>query len=183
MFDIGRLCVKIAGRDSNKTCVIIDTVDDRTVLITGQTRRRRCNVKHLAPLDKVVKIKKGAPFAEVAKVFAELGIELKETKPKKATKRPIKVRKAKPQPVKDAASQSEHATGHDQQATTKKEASQLPPQKEKATKKSRGSANDSSPQKPGTSSKKETDTTTKSDQAPAKNTKKTPTKKNASPKE
>ena len=28
MFDIGRVCMKIAGRDAGKKCVIIDVVDD-----------------------------------------------------------------------------------------------------------------------------------------------------------
>ena len=47
MIEIGRLCVKIAGRDAGKKCVVVDVVNDNTVLIDGETRRRNCNIKHL----------------------------------------------------------------------------------------------------------------------------------------
>ncbi|NTV24217.1 MAG: 50S ribosomal protein L14e, partial [Nanoarchaeota archaeon] len=60
MFEIGRLCVKIAGRDARGKCLVIDTLEGNFVLIDGQTRRKRCNITHLEPLDKVLKIKKGA---------------------------------------------------------------------------------------------------------------------------
>ena len=35
MMEIGRLCVKLAGRDSNRKCVIIDVVDDNYVFVDG----------------------------------------------------------------------------------------------------------------------------------------------------
>jgi len=101
MFEIGRLCIKIAGRDSNKKCVIIDVVDDKTVLIDGETRRRKCNIKHLEPLDQVLKVSKNAKFLELSKVFKDLGIALKETKPKKASSRPKRKRKKKEKPVEE----------------------------------------------------------------------------------
>lgn len=87
MNEIGRLCVKIAGRDSNKICVIVDVVNEHTVLIDGQTRRRNCNVRHLEPLTKVIDLKKGASHADVKKAFAAMDIEVLETKPKKAEPR------------------------------------------------------------------------------------------------
>lgn len=90
MNEIGRLCVKTAGRDSNKVCVIVDVIDEHTVLVDGQTRRRKCNVKHLEPLEKVIKLHKGATHADVKKIFAELKLEVLETKPKKAEQRPKK---------------------------------------------------------------------------------------------
>jgi large subunit ribosomal protein L14e len=95
MNEIGRLCVKIAGRDSNKTCVIVDVVDEHTVLIDGQTRRRKCNMRHLEPLDKVIKLHKGASHADVKKAFTELKLEVLETKPKKAEPRPKKAKEKK----------------------------------------------------------------------------------------
>jgi large subunit ribosomal protein L14e len=58
MYQIGRLCVKLAGRDARKKCVIIDVLDNNFVMIDGQTRRKKCNIRHLEPLDKVLKIKK-----------------------------------------------------------------------------------------------------------------------------
>jgi large subunit ribosomal protein L14e len=87
MFEIGRICVKIAGRDSNKVCVVVDVVDASTVLIDGQTRRRKCNVKHLEPIQKMVELNKGASHGEVKKALSALGIDVLETKPKKAESR------------------------------------------------------------------------------------------------
>ena len=78
MYEIGRLCVKIAGRDANKKAVIIDKIDDKHVLIDGQVRRRKCNVKHLEPLGKVFEIGKNASHTKVKDIFKkELDIEIK----------------------------------------------------------------------------------------------------------
>jgi len=43
----GRICVKTAGRDAGLKCVIVDVLDDKFVLIDGETRRRKCNILHL----------------------------------------------------------------------------------------------------------------------------------------
>jgi large subunit ribosomal protein L14e len=60
MIEIGRLCVKTAGRDAGLKCIIVDILDDKFVLIDGETRRRKCNILHLEPLKDVIKIKKNA---------------------------------------------------------------------------------------------------------------------------
>ncbi len=90
MFEIGRLCVKIAGRDAGKTCVVVDKVDESNVLIAGETRRRKCNVRHLEPLKKVIKIKKGISQSDLKKEFDKLGLSFWESKPKKAGEKPKK---------------------------------------------------------------------------------------------
>jgi len=90
MYEIGRLCVKIAGRDANKKCVIIEVLDDVYVMIDGQTRRRKCNIIHLEPLDKVLKIKKGASHTEVKSVLKKEKILVVDTKPKPKKEKPIK---------------------------------------------------------------------------------------------
>jgi len=88
MFEIGRLCLKIAGRDAGLKCIVIDKLNDNYVLIDGQTRRRKCNVKHLEPLDKVLKVSKGASHEDVVKELKKQGIEIKEkTKRSKKTKK------------------------------------------------------------------------------------------------
>lgn len=94
LFTVGRVCLKIAGRDAGKRCVIVEVQGDDRVLIDGETRRRACNLRHLEPLPDVVKLKAGAKHEEVVKAFTELGITLRETTPKKAGERPKKVRKA-----------------------------------------------------------------------------------------
>jgi large subunit ribosomal protein L14e len=99
MIEIGRLCVKIAGRDAGKKCVVVDIVNDTYVLIDGETRRRKCNIMHLEPLDQKIEIKKGASHGEVSSILKELGIETRHTKPKQKTERPLKQRKAKVKPA------------------------------------------------------------------------------------
>ncbi len=95
MYEIGRLCIKLAGRDSGKKCVVVEIIDEKTVLIDGQTRRRNCNVNHLEPLIETIKLKKKASHADVVAEFKKLKLEIKETKPKKATKRPRKSKNKK----------------------------------------------------------------------------------------
>jgi len=103
MIDVGRICVKTAGRDAGLKCVVVDVIDDNYVLIDGETRRRKCNILHLEPLDKAVQLRKGASHEEVAKVFEQLGYRVfsPKTKPKKA--RPRKARKSKLAVQKPAA--------------------------------------------------------------------------------
>jgi len=105
MFEIGRLCVKIAGRDAGLKCIVIDKIDDNYVLIDGQTRRRKCNIKHLEPIDKVLKVKKGLAHDEVLKELKKEGIEIKEKvkRKKKTAAKPgeePEVKKQEPKPKK-----------------------------------------------------------------------------------
>lgn len=66
--DVGRVCVKLAGREAGRKCAIVEVIDKNFVTIVGHgTRRRRCNIVHLEPLDKVIKIKKGASDEEIIK--------------------------------------------------------------------------------------------------------------------
>ncbi|MBI2109790.1 50S ribosomal protein L14e [Candidatus Woesearchaeota archaeon] len=80
MIDVGRICVKIAGRDAGLKCVVVDKIDKNFVMIDGQTRRKRCSILHLEPLDLVLDIKKNAGHEEVKKGFNELGLKLEEKK-------------------------------------------------------------------------------------------------------
>jgi len=95
MYEVGRLCVKLAGRDAKGRCLIVDVLDNNFVMIDGQVRRRKCNVKHLEPLDHVAKIKKNASHSEVTKVLEAMGFKTVETKKKEQKARPVKIRKSK----------------------------------------------------------------------------------------
>ena len=69
-FEVGRLCVKTAGRDVGKRCVIIDLMDKNFALVTGPknvsgVRRRRVNVNHLKPLEEKIQIEKGATDEQI----------------------------------------------------------------------------------------------------------------------
>jgi large subunit ribosomal protein L14e len=97
MFEVGIVCMKIAGRDAGKTCVIVESEKDGFVLIEGETRRRKCNTRHLEPLGKSVEIKAGASHADVMKA---LGLPARESKPRKPAARPKPKPKVKAVPEK-----------------------------------------------------------------------------------
>ncbi len=100
MLDVGRLCIKIAGRDAGKTVVIIDVLDSNYVMIDGESRRKKCNIAHLEPLKETIKIKKNESHSTIEKEFTKLNLKPRTTKPKKAKDKPKKVRKVKVKPVK-----------------------------------------------------------------------------------
>jgi len=65
VLSIGRICLKTKGRESGSKCVVVNIIDDNFVEVTGPkeltgVKRRKVNVSHLAPLDKVIKVRKGA---------------------------------------------------------------------------------------------------------------------------
>ncbi|MBW3001744.1 50S ribosomal protein L14e [Candidatus Woesearchaeota archaeon] len=95
MIEIGRLCIKTAGRDAGKKCVIVEILDERFVLIDGETRRKKCNQLHLEPLKDKIDIKKGASHADVTAEFKKLGLTARETKPKAKKIRPRRLRRSK----------------------------------------------------------------------------------------
>ncbi len=76
MIEIGRVCVKIAGRDAGKHCVVVEILQKNLVLVDGGTRRRKCNIAHLEPLDKKIDVKKGASHEEVISALKKAGIKI-----------------------------------------------------------------------------------------------------------
>lgn len=101
LFDVGIVCVKLAGRDAGKKCVVVDVIDEHYVLIDGQTRRRKCNVAHLEPLKTTLKIAKGASSEAVAKAFEGINVIVAPvSKSKKAAARPKRLPTKKVAPAK-----------------------------------------------------------------------------------
>ena len=76
IFDIGTICVKLAGRDAGKRCVVVGKEDEKTVLIDGETRRRKCNVLHLEPTTGSLDVSEGASHEDVVAAFKEKGVEI-----------------------------------------------------------------------------------------------------------
>lgn len=74
MIEIGRVCIKTAGRDSGKIGVVLDIIDKTFVLIGGNTRKKRCNIAHLEPTKHLIKIKKSASNADIIKELKKLNI-------------------------------------------------------------------------------------------------------------
>lgn len=68
--EVGRVCVKIAGREAGKKCVVVEKVDDTYVVVVGKgVKRRRCNLKHLEPLPLKLDLPPGAGDEEVVKLL------------------------------------------------------------------------------------------------------------------
>ena len=72
--EVGRVCVKVAGRESGRKCVIVDVMDKSFVVVTGPkkvtgVKRRRVNINHVAPTEDTVQIRRGASDEEVTKMI------------------------------------------------------------------------------------------------------------------
>ncbi len=83
--EVGRICVKLAGRETGRKCVIIDVMDKSFVLITGPqkatgVKRRRVNMNHVKPLQDKIDIPRGASDDEVTTVLKNAG-KLEEMTP------------------------------------------------------------------------------------------------------
>jgi len=79
MLDIGRICVKTAGREAGRICCIVKKIDPNFVMITGpsevsRVKRRKCNILHLEPLQEKVKISADATDNDILKAYQEVNI-------------------------------------------------------------------------------------------------------------
>lgn len=80
MFNVGRVCIKTAGRDAGNYCAVIEVLDNRFVMIDGLTRRRKVNVSHIEPTKITVDIKDKAETTEVLEALKKAGIAVAEKK-------------------------------------------------------------------------------------------------------
>ncbi|MBI4983391.1 50S ribosomal protein L14e [Candidatus Woesearchaeota archaeon] len=95
LFEVGRSCLKIAGRDAGKKCVVVEQLDNTYVLVDGETRRKKVNLKHLEPSNQMIEIKEKASHEEVKEAFQKLGIKIMDTTPKQAAPRVKRQKKQK----------------------------------------------------------------------------------------
>lgn len=84
--DVGRICIKLSGREAGRKCVIIDVIDKNFVLVTGPfkvtgVKRRRVNVNHIEPTEVKVDVKKGDDDEKVSEALNKAG-KLEEMKTK-----------------------------------------------------------------------------------------------------
>ncbi|MEK6951259.1 MAG: 50S ribosomal protein L14e [Nanoarchaeota archaeon] len=80
IFEVGRLVMKIAGRDAGGKGVVIEQLDNIYVLVDGGLRRKKVNIKHLEPLSVVIELNAGAAHEEVEREFKKLGLPVWERK-------------------------------------------------------------------------------------------------------
>lgn len=80
MFERGRICMKTAGREAGRLCVVVGKEKEKEfVIVTGpkivtKVRRRKCNVHHLEPTAIKISIKENATDNEVMKAFEKSDI-------------------------------------------------------------------------------------------------------------
>ena len=72
--DVGRICLKLKGREAAKRCVVVDVIDRNYVMVTGPfdltgVKRRRVNMSHLKPLDEVIEIPRNASDQEIIDIL------------------------------------------------------------------------------------------------------------------
>ncbi len=72
--EVGRICIKLVGREAGRKCIVVDIMDKNFVLITGPknvtgVKRRRANANHVEPLKDKIEIKRGAPDEEVTEAL------------------------------------------------------------------------------------------------------------------
>lgn len=78
VIEIGRICVKTAGREVGRKCVIVELIDPTTVIITGPkelngVKRRRASIKHIEPTSENIKIDRKATDEAVLKALESTG--------------------------------------------------------------------------------------------------------------
>ena len=139
MFEVGTVCRKNAGRELGRFCVVVDKKDNTFVVVDGDVRRRRCNVKHLTLIGTVLKISKGANTEAARKAIGEAGFKLTpKTKPKPPKEKPVKKRvlearaKAPEEPKKKVAKKPAKKKAAPKKAVSKETKK---PAKKKAVKK------------------------------------------------
>ncbi len=76
--EVGRLCVKTAGRENGKKCVVVDVMDKSFAMITGPkavtgVRRKRVNLNHIMPLQDKIELARGASDEEVSSALTAAG--------------------------------------------------------------------------------------------------------------
>ena len=78
IYEKGRVCLKLSGREAGKYCVVVEFVDDNFVIVTGpkeitRVRRRKCNIEHIEPTKHKLDISSGSD-EDVQKAWNDSGL-------------------------------------------------------------------------------------------------------------
>jgi large subunit ribosomal protein L14e len=130
LFDVGRVCLKLAGRDAGKQCVVVSVLDNTYVLVDGSTRRKKVNILHLEPLAGTLEIKDNASHEDVKVAFAKYGVTVVDTKPRNTANRVKKHKKKKQaKPVKKGKSEKKSVKATESSAKTESKTENKPESK------------------------------------------------------
>ena len=76
--EVGRICVKITGREAGRKCIVLNIIDENFVLITGPrkvsgVKRRRVNISHIEPTEVKIDIMREATDEEIVQALTKTG--------------------------------------------------------------------------------------------------------------
>jgi large subunit ribosomal protein L14e len=145
MLEVGRVCLKIAGREAGRYCVVLKKMDENFVLVTGpkeltSVKRRRCNINHLEPLMDSIDIKSEASDNEVLKAYQKANLMTKlgfepEKRPKPEKPKPemkeVKKEEERPKKKEPEKPKKEKKKPKVKKKVTKKPAKKTPAKKKK----------------------------------------------------
>ncbi len=71
--EIGTVCVKLAGRTAGQKVVVLELDKKKSfaTIIGEKIKKKQCNLKHLMPLDKIIKVSKSTTQKDIAKLLKE----------------------------------------------------------------------------------------------------------------
>ncbi len=121
LFEVGRMCVKLAGRDAGRKCIVVEQLDNTYVLVDGATRRKKVNLKHLEPLAETIELNSGASHEEVKAAFKNLGLDVFDSKPKQTPQRKKHLKKVKDKTEKKPAKAQPKVEKKKEEAVVKEE--------------------------------------------------------------
>ena len=65
--EVGRVCVKIAGREAGEKCAIVEVIDENFVEVVREAvKNRRCNIAHLEPTEDSIDVSGDAESIKAA---------------------------------------------------------------------------------------------------------------------
>jgi large subunit ribosomal protein L14e len=90
MIEVGRICMKIAGREAGNFCIVVKVIDKTFVEVTGPKqltgiKRRKCNIMHLQQTPYKIEIKEGASDKKIieelkkSNLMKKLGLKIKKS--------------------------------------------------------------------------------------------------------
>jgi large subunit ribosomal protein L14e len=76
--EVGRICVKITGREAGRKCIVVNIIDENFALITGPRKvsgikRRRVNISHIEPTEVKIDIIREAADEEIVQALTKIG--------------------------------------------------------------------------------------------------------------
>lgn len=139
-FEVGRVCMKVVGREAGKYCVVVKKEGKSFVIVTGPkmltgVKRRRANIEHLEPTQYIIPIPDNAEDEVVmdgfqkAMLMSKLGL-------KKPSAAEIKYERAKaPKEVKEGKMEKKAEKEEEKKKEAKEEKDSRESKDKKAKKK------------------------------------------------